>query len=86
VSPAWSKVLLAPDRFNDFRGACREVIPAHRQDLLNVTLRYVDADSSSVLAYAPQPRIDAVMLARGPASHRRARRDAVQARGYKDDG
>ncbi|HEV7879438.1 FAD-binding oxidoreductase [Bradyrhizobium sp.] len=53
---------VAPDRFNDFLAACREVIPAHRQDLLNVTLRYVDADSSSVLAYAPQPRIAAVML------------------------
>ena len=49
-------------RFNDFLGSCREIIPAHRQDLLNVTLRYVDADSSSVLTYAPQPRIAAVML------------------------
>jgi FAD/FMN-containing dehydrogenase len=53
---------VAPDRFNDFLAACREIIPAHRQDLLNVTLRYVDADSSSVLTYAPQPRIAAVML------------------------
>jgi FAD/FMN-containing dehydrogenase len=53
---------VAPDRFNDFLAACREIIPAHKQDLLNVTLRYVDADSSSVLAYAPQPRIAAVML------------------------
>jgi len=51
-----------PGRFNDFLAACREIIPSHRQDLLNVTLRYVDADSSSVLAYAPQPRIAAVML------------------------
>ncbi|HEV7599564.1 MAG TPA: hypothetical protein VGO49_04825 [Bradyrhizobium sp.] len=51
-----------PDRFNDFLSAWREVIPAHRQALLNVTLRYVDADSSTVLAYAPQPRIAAVML------------------------
>lgn len=51
-----------PDRLNDFLVACREIIPTHRQDLLNVTLRYVDADSSSVLAYAPQPRIAAVML------------------------
>ncbi|MHB8267352.1 FAD-binding oxidoreductase [Bradyrhizobium sp.] len=53
---------VAPDRLNDFLAACREIIPAHRQDLLNVTLRYVDADSSSVLTYAPQPRIAAVML------------------------
>jgi FAD/FMN-containing dehydrogenase len=51
-----------PDRFNDFLAACREIIPAHKQDLLNVTLRYVDADSSSVLTYAPAPRIAAVML------------------------
>jgi FAD/FMN-containing dehydrogenase len=53
---------VAPDRFNDFLAACREIIPSHRQDLLNVTLRYVDADSSSVLTYAPKPRIAAVML------------------------
>ncbi|MGB9107135.1 MAG: hypothetical protein WCC39_00470, partial [Telluria sp.] len=53
---------VAPDRFDDFLAACREIIPAHKQDLLNVTLRYVDADKSSVLTYAPQPRIAAVML------------------------
>jgi FAD/FMN-containing dehydrogenase len=51
-----------PDRLTDFLAGCREIIPAHRQDLLNVTLRYVDADSSSVLTYAPQARIAAVML------------------------
>jgi len=50
------------DHFNDFLTGCREIIPAHRQDLLNITLRYVDTDSSSVLTYAPQPRIAAVML------------------------
>jgi FAD/FMN-containing dehydrogenase len=53
---------VAPDRLNDFLAACREIVPAHKQDLLNVTLRYLDADSSSVLTYAPQPRIAAVML------------------------
>jgi FAD/FMN-containing dehydrogenase len=53
---------VAPDRLNDFLAACREIVPAHQQDLLNVTLRYVDADESSVLTYAPQPRIAAVML------------------------
>jgi FAD/FMN-containing dehydrogenase len=53
---------VAPDRFHDFLAACREIVPAHKQDLLNVTLRYVDADKSSVLTYAPQPRIAAVML------------------------
>jgi len=50
------------NRFDDFLKVCQENIPAHRQDLLNVTLRYVDADTSSVLTYAPQPRIAAVML------------------------
>ena len=32
---------------------CRTIIPRSRQDLLNVTLRYVRADHVSVLAYAP---------------------------------
>jgi FAD/FMN-containing dehydrogenase len=53
---------VAPDRLTDFLAACREIIPSHRPDLLNVTLRYVEADSSSVLGYAPQARIAAVML------------------------
>jgi FAD/FMN-containing dehydrogenase len=51
-----------PPRLADFLAACRQIIPTHRQDLLNVTLRYVDADPVSVLAYAPQRRISAVML------------------------
>src|SRR5258708_26468068 len=51
-----------PDRLTDFLAACREIIPSHRQDLLNVTLRYVEADSSSGLTYAPQAPIAAVML------------------------
>ena len=51
-----------PERFGDFLAACREIIPPSRQDLLNVTLRYVDADLASVLSFAPAPRIAAVML------------------------
>ena len=51
-----------PERFGDFLAACREIIPASRQDLLNVTLRYVDADPVSMLSFAPAPRIAAVML------------------------
>lgn len=51
-----------PDRFNDFLAGCRDIIPRFRQDLLNVTLRYVGADDVSVLAFAPEPRIAAVML------------------------
>jgi len=45
-----------------FLAACRIVIPASRQDLLNVTLRYVEGDRTSVLAYAPATRVAAVML------------------------
>jgi FAD/FMN-containing dehydrogenase len=51
-----------PDRFADFVEACRAVIPASYQQLLNVTVRYVGADTESVLAYAPEPRIASVML------------------------
>lgn len=50
-----------PDRFTDFVGLCRAVIPTAQAEFLNVTLRYVDADPTAVLAYAPQKRIAAVM-------------------------
>jgi len=53
---------VAPDRFADFVRACRAVIPASYQQLLNITLRFVDTDRDSVLAYAPEPRIAAVLL------------------------
>ena len=52
---------VAPDRFDDFLIACREVIPASYQEFLNVTLRYIAQDDESVLSYAPTPRIAAVM-------------------------
>jgi FAD/FMN-containing dehydrogenase len=52
---------VAPDRFDDFLTACREVIPASYQEFLNVTLRYVAQDDESVLSYARTPRIAAVM-------------------------
>ena len=51
-----------PAHFGAFVKACQEVIPASYQQLLNITLRYVDTDRDSVLAYAPEPRIAAVML------------------------
>jgi FAD/FMN-containing dehydrogenase len=50
-----------PDRFADFLTSCRDVIPRSQQELLNVTLRYVAPDPESMLAYAPTPRISAVM-------------------------
>jgi FAD/FMN-containing dehydrogenase len=53
---------IAPARFGDFVKACKDVIPASFQQLLNITLRYVAADRDSVLAYAPEPRVAAVML------------------------
>jgi FAD/FMN-containing dehydrogenase len=54
---------IPPERFADFLAACREIIPAARQELINITLRYVEADRVSTLAYAPVPgaRIAAVM-------------------------
>jgi len=53
---------LPADGLESFLVACRAVIPRSRQDLLNVTLRYVAEDQTSVLAYAPGPRVAAVML------------------------
>ena len=52
---------LPPESFQDFIAACRKIIPRHRQDCLNVTMRFVEADLESVLAYAPNRRIAAVM-------------------------
>ena len=51
-----------PARFADFVKACQAVIPASFQQLLNITLRFVNTDRDSVLAYAPEPRIAAVLL------------------------
>ena len=54
---------VAPDRFVDFLQICREIIPASYQELLNITLRWVEQDSTSLLSYAPNgPRIASVLL------------------------
>jgi hypothetical protein len=53
---------LPAEGLEPFLAACRTIIPASRQDLLNITLRYVEADRTSVLAYAPGPRVAAVLL------------------------
>ncbi|WP_073331093.1 FAD-binding oxidoreductase [Wenxinia saemankumensis] len=72
-----------PDAFPDFLQACRETIPASYQELLNVTLRWVDTDGESWLAYAAGPRIAAVMLfsqemtARGEADMARMTRALI---------
>jgi hypothetical protein len=61
---------IPPDRFGDFLAACRDIIPASKQELLNVTLRYVEADPTSVLSFAPAPRIAAVMFSRRASPRR----------------
>jgi FAD/FMN-containing dehydrogenase len=53
---------LPAEGLETFLAACRTVIPASRQDLLNVTLRYVQEDRISTLAYARGTRVAAVML------------------------
>ena len=54
---------VSPDRFNDFLTACRAIIPASYQELLNITLRWVEQDTTSLLSYAPNgPRIASVLL------------------------
>ena len=53
---------LPAESLESFLAACRAAIPASRQDLLNVTLRYVQEDRASTLAYARGTRVAAVML------------------------
>jgi FAD/FMN-containing dehydrogenase len=53
---------LPAEGLEPFLGACQTVIPASRQDLLNVTLRYVQEDRTSALAYARGDRVAAVLL------------------------
>ena len=54
---------VTPDRFGDFLTLCRAIIPGSYQELLNVTLRWVEQDATSLLSYAPGgPRIAAVLL------------------------
>jgi FAD/FMN-containing dehydrogenase len=53
---------LPPENLEGFLASCHTAIPSSRQDLLNVTLRYVREDRLSTLAYARGTRIAAVML------------------------
>src|SRR5262249_27733123 len=52
---------VAPERFPEFIRACQDVIPRSGLEFLNVTLRYLKPDQQSVLAYARERRIAAVM-------------------------
>ena len=74
-----------PDRFAEFIDICRLIIPASYQEILNVTLRFVDADPESLLSYADVPRIAAVMAfsqemtARAEADMQRMTQDLIDA-------
>lgn len=48
-------------RWSDFIALCKDAIPPSYQEMLNVTIRHVAADPESWLAYAPGPRLAAVM-------------------------
>lgn len=71
------------DAFGDFLTACREVIPNAFVEFLNVTLRYVDTDPTSILAHSPTPRIAAVMsfsqelTRRAEADHKRMSQELI---------
>lgn len=52
---------VSPDRFGDFLEGCRRIIPAASAEFLNVTLRHVKRDPTSVLSFATTDRIAAVM-------------------------
>jgi FAD/FMN-containing dehydrogenase len=77
---------VAPDRFADFLDTARRIIPASWQELLNITVRWVERDPESVLSYAPDgPRIASVLLfsqemtARGEADMRRMTSELIEA-------
>jgi FAD/FMN-containing dehydrogenase len=54
---------VSPDRFGDFLAAARAIIPGSYQELLNITLRWVERDPDAILSYAPDgPRIASVLL------------------------
>ena len=52
---------VAPERFREFLDGCRRIIPEAQAEFLNVTLRYVAQDDTSVLSFAKTDRIAAVM-------------------------
>jgi FAD/FMN-containing dehydrogenase len=53
---------IAPQRWAEFVDLCQHAIPSSFQELLNITLRFVDTDQDSMLAYATVPRVAAVLL------------------------
>ena len=64
-----------PEQFEPFLARCREVIPRHGGDLLNVTVRTVAEDKDTALRYADRDVVALVMLfnqPRDPAADERA--------------
>jgi FAD/FMN-containing dehydrogenase len=55
-----------PDRLEAFLVRCRQILPKHSVELLNVTVRNVEPDPDSFLAYARQEVFGLVMLFRQP--------------------
>ena len=77
---------VALERYGDFLTAARQIIPASYQELLNITIRWVERDPDSLLAYAPDaPRIASVLLfsqemtERAEADMARMTRDMIDA-------
>jgi FAD/FMN-containing dehydrogenase len=77
---------VAPDRFGDFLAAAKAIIPGSYQELLNITLRWVERDPDAILSYAPDgPRIASVLLfsqemtARAEADMARMTRELIDA-------
>jgi FAD/FMN-containing dehydrogenase len=52
-----------PSRYGEFLDAARDIIRGSYQELLNITIRWVERDADSLLSYAPDgPRIASVLL------------------------
>lgn len=58
-----------PPQLEPFLEQVRAIIPAHRADLLNVTIRFVAPDQESFLRYADQDMFALVMLFNQPRTH-----------------
>ncbi len=76
---------VSEDRFLEFLARLREIVPRHRGDLLNVTVRDVRADPDTVLRWADRDLFALVMLfhqqrtAEGEAAMQAMTRDLIDA-------
>ncbi len=59
---------LPPAALAGFLDDCRRIIPSSQADLLNTTLRYIAADTTSAMCFAPAKRVAAVMSFSQPLS------------------